>query len=262
MILQKLVLVRQRVSGFFRDIRAPRWVSLALIGLALLCALALAWLLLDATLDKESSLAAKALLFVIGLLAAVATLAVSWEPTETPPLKRLTSPWGGGLVMMAVFTAFSTMTDALSWFEPRSATTRETDRIEAAVASGNAQSAEILAILRRRFPDDPPILAGIAGRWGEQEPACGLVWDIAIIRSGDRAALVAELVERPGGIAPFRLLADIVSAEGNHLTVIGEEPAEARGAAAEFVLNPATGRLVWDDKSSAGGVEEYQRCPA
>lgn len=265
MILRKLVLIRERLGGVARSIRAPLWVSRTLIAIALLCALALSWLVLDAAIDKEVSLPGKALLFVIGLLAAAGAVAFSWEPAETPPLKRLATPWGAGLVMVAVFTGFSTMTDALSWFEPRAATTRDTARIEAAVAGVDARISGLERILRARFPENPPILAGIAGRWGEQatavSPACALVWDIAIIQRGDAAALSAELVVRPDGVPPFRLLADIVAAEDNRMTVIGEEPQSARGSAAEFMLNEATGRLVWDDKASAGGVEEYQRCP-
>ena len=34
-----------------------------------------------------------------------------------------------------------------------------------------------------------------------------------------------------------------------------------RGKAAVFTYNGATRRLVWDDKQSEGGVEEYRPCP-
>lgn len=235
-----------RFSALAARIKAPQWVSVTLIAITLLCGAVFLWLLFDTALDKDTQLWGKAFVFLIGLLTAAATVAVSWEPDETPPLQRLATPWGAGLVLVAVSTAFGTMTDALSLVEPRAATTKDTD--------------EIKRILLDRFPEDPPILTGIAGRWGEQD-TCALVWDIAIIKRGDDAALVAEIVKRPDGVEPFRLLAQISGAKGQTLDIVGEEPAAARGRAAEFTLNPATQRLVWDDKSSAGGVEEYVRCP-
>jgi hypothetical protein len=259
MITRAVGLLRIRLSALARSVHAPRWVSLCLIAVTLACAAGLIWLVYDAALDKNAGLLGKALLFGIGLLAAVATVAVSWEPEETPPLQRLTSPWGAGLVLMAVLTAFGAMTDALSWFEPRNATTDDTGRIE-------AQGDEILSILRRRFPDEPPILSEISGRWGE--PDCALVWDISIIERGGSAALVAALVTVPDNMPDrdaaigYRLLAEIIAAEDNRMTVSGVEPASAEGSTAVFTLNAATGRLLWDDRRSASGVEEYQRCPA
>jgi hypothetical protein len=249
-----------RFAALAARIKAPQWVSIALIAVTLLCAAVFLWLLFETALDKDTQLWGKAFVFLIGLLTAAATVAVSWEPDETPPLKRLATPWGAGVVLVAVFTAFGTMTDALSLFEPRAATTDDTGAIKGDTEEILDEMNELTRILRDRFPDSPPILTEIVGRWGEQD-TCALVWDIAIIQKGTDAALVAEIVKRPDGVEPFRLLADITGAKGQTLNITGEDPVSARGAAAELTLNPATQRLVWDDKSSAGGVEEYVRCP-
>lgn len=246
-------LFRLRLARLAARLKAPQWVSISLIALTLVCASVLLWLVYRTALDKEAELWGKAFLFLLGLLAAIATVAVSWEPDATPPLKRLVSPWGAGVVLLAVFGAFGAMTDALSLFEPRAATTHDTDKILDEVA-------ELNRLLSQLFPDNPPILTAIVDRWGEQD-TCALVWDISIIQRGGKAALEADMVKRPEGEPPYRLLAEIMKAEGNTLSIIGEEPVTARGRAAVFTLNPATGLLTWDDKASAGGVEEYQRCP-
>jgi hypothetical protein len=242
-----------RLSAFAASIKAPQWVSVTLIAITLLCAAVFLWLLFQTALDKDTELWGKAFVCLIGLLTAAASVAVSWEPDATPLLQRLATLRGAGLVLMAVFATFGPMTEALSLFEPRAATTDDTDAIK-------SDTDAIKIILRARFPEDPPILTGIVGRWGEQD-TCALVWDIAIIKQGEDAALVAEIVKRPDGVEPFRLLAEITEAKGETLDIVGEEPVRARGRGAAFTLNSATQRLVWDDKSSAGGVEEYVRCP-
>lgn len=258
-IVRLLRLGSGNLARLMGRLKAPQWVSLSLIAITLSCAGVLLWLIYQTALDKDTVLWGKAFLLILGLLAAIATVVVSWEPDETPALKRLTSPFGAGIVLLAVFSAFGAMTDALSLFEPRAATTDDTDRISREVGAVGDSVDELAAILQRRFPADPPILTGIVGRWGEQD-TCALVWDIRIMQRGTDAALVADMVERPAGVEPFRLLAQIVQADGNTLTVIGEEPASARGLSAVFTLNAATGRLAWDDKANAGGLEEYVRC--
>jgi len=259
-LLRLLQAGKPRLAALAARLKAPQWVSLGLIAATAICAGIFLWLVYDTSLDKGTQLWGKGFLFLIGLLAALATVAVSWEADETPPLKRLATPWGAGIVMVAVFTAFGAMTDALSLFEPRAATTDDTGAIKQETEVIRKDVTEIARILRNRFPEDPPILTEILGRWGEQD-TCAVVWEIAIVQRGDQAALEAEIVKRPQGVEPFSLLAEISDAEGYTLDIIGEEPASARGSAAVFTLNPATQRLVWDDKASAGGVEEYVRCP-
>lgn len=246
--------VMKRISAAFGRLRAPNWVSLGLIVVTLGCAVVLVWLIYMTALDKETQAWGKAFLFILGALAAVATAVVSWQPGKCSPLKRLISPFGAGLVLTAVFGAFGTMTNALSLFAPRAATSADTDRIEVKVD-------RLTAMLKQRFPHDPPVLKGIAGRWGELDPACGVIWQFSIREDGDHAALVAEAVKRPPGAPPYRLTGEIVSARGDTLQIVAEEPAEARGNAATFVVNSATGRLAWDDRARNAGVEEYRPCP-
>lgn len=105
------------------------------------------------------------------------------------------------------------------------------------------------------------ILSLIEGRWGE-DPACELVWDIAIIENAGKRAIEAEMVVRPNGTEPWTLLAEITAVDDLSMTVSGLEPASARGSTAIFTLNPATQRLGWEDRSKAGDVEVYRRCPA
>lgn len=258
-LLRLMKMTSGRVSALLGRLNAPQWVSVTLICFTLFCASILLWLIYQTALDKEAELWGKAFLFGLGLLAAIATIAVSWEPDEKPPLKRLTSPFGAGILLLAVFAAFGAMTDALSLFEPRAATTQDTDRISSEVAKVSDGVEKVSELLRRRFPEEPPILSRIVGHWGEQD-GCALIWNIKIVKRGQDAALIAELVKRPEGVEPFRLLAQIVQARDNSLSAIGEEPSSARGMAAIFTLNEATGRLQWDDKANAGGIEEYVRC--
>ncbi|AUX70192.1 hypothetical protein CHX26_12455 [Porphyrobacter sp. HT-58-2] len=251
----KMKLLARRIQGLAAAMHAPQWVGITLNIMTAACAVVLAWLIYDTSLAKETALWGKAFLFGIGLLTAFATLAVSWQPGECSTLQRIFSPFGAGLILIAVFGAFGTMTSALSLFEPRAVTTQDIAPMEEGVS-------RIEQILARRFPARPPIFGKIEGRWGEQDPECGLVWEIALIEQGGDAALVAEMVKRPPGVEPFRLLAQIVKAEGWSMEVVGVEPASAKGRAASFRLDPAIERLAWDDKTAANGMEVYKRCPA
>lgn len=257
-----------RASRQLGALNGPKWLSLALIAVTLACAIVLGWLVYETSLDKQVQGWGKAFLFAIGALTAVATVAVSWQPGNCSPLQRIVSPFGAGLLLMAVFGAFGTMTSALSLFEPRAATTADTDAIKTdtsamlnATRAADRKLDDLTAYLRARFPDDPPILRSIVGRWGELQPACAVIWDVSIRRAGAHAALIAEAVRRPDGTPPYRMVGEIVAAKDNVLQVVAEEPDASRGSAATFVLNPATDRLAWDDRSRAAGVEEYRRCP-
>lgn len=113
-----------------------------------------------------------------------------------------------------------------------------------------------------KVPESPAaILSLIQGRWGE-EPDCALVWDIRLIEVAGKRALEAELVVRPEGYDPYTYVGEVGPPEGLSLTTSGLEPAKARGGTTVFTVNPATGRLKWDNRTKAGDIEEYQRCPA
>ena len=142
-----------RLGRGLAALNAPQWVSLTLIVLTLLCAVVLGWLVYETSLDKDTQIWGKAFLFLIGTLAAVATLVVSWQPGSCSARERLVSPFGAGLVLMAVFGAFGTMTDALSLFEPRAATQADTIKIERKVD-------DLAALLRQRGRGHPRRAAG------------------------------------------------------------------------------------------------------
>ena len=219
------------------------------------------WLVLDAMLDQKKPLAGIVFLPLLGLLTIIVFLKLSWKPGRQSFWSHLRSGVGGATVAMALLQGASAIASVLGLFEPRAATTKDTDAIlREAHSIGNGVD-ELNRILRLRFPEDPPILTEILGRWGEKD-TCALVWEISIIQRGQAAALQAEIVKRPAGVEPYRLLAEITDAEDYVLDVTGEEPASARGSAAVFNLNPATQRLVWNDKARPGGVEEYVRCAA
>lgn len=254
--------VAASIDSHVQAMGSPTRLSLIINGLSLMCGLVFAYLILEAALDKEIEVLGAAFLIVIFLLSAGVALAIGYKPEAHPPLPRYLLTSKGAVALLAsVFVGFGTMASTLTFFEPRTSTTRDTDRIRNQVADVGAKVNALDKRIQQRFPDDPPILSGIVGRWGEPDE-CALVWSIAVVRRGEAVALEADMVVRPEGQPPFRLLADIVNAEGDRLEVVGVEPASARGRAATFVLNPAIGTLMWDDRSSEGGVEEYVRCPA
>lgn len=242
--------------------RLPRQLTgWLLLAASTLCILIFCWLIADAVMDQRKPLVGVLYLPLIGLLALGAALVVSWKPGHRSWRAHLVSPQGAATITLALIQVIGAVTSVLGLFEPRAPTTDDTDAIKGDTLAIRNDISDLSQVIRDRFPSNPPILGEIAGRWGEQD-TCDLVWDIVIVQRGEAAALRAQLVVRPSGVKPFRLLAEITDADGYTLEVTGDEPASARGRAAVFTLNPATQRLVWDDKSSAGGVEEYIRCPA
>ncbi len=232
-----------------------------LLGASSVCVIVFCWLVTDAVLEQRKPLVGVLYLPLIGLLSLGAALVVGWKPGSQSWRTHLVSPQGAATVTLAFIQLVAAVTSVLGLFEPRAPTTDDTDAIKRDTVVTRAEVSNLARTLNARFPADPPIFHEIVGRWGEQD-TCALVWNITIVQHGNSAALEAQLIVRPTGVEPFRLLADITDAEAYRLEVTGEEPASARGRAAVFTLNPATKRLVWDDKSSAGGVEEYVRCPA
>ena len=251
-------------SKFARSILALRerdWIGPFLIAGSGLCFFLFVFLTFDAVRDQAKPLIALLALPIMGLIALGAALVIGWKPGRERFRDHLLSKEGGATIALALLQAIGAITSVLGLLEPRMATVADTDRISTQVADVGIKVDSLTQFNERRFPNDPPVLREIVGRWGEEDPRCGLVWDISIVRSGDAAALVAERVVLPEGVEPFRLLAEITRAEGNRLWITGQEPVSVDGLAAEFTVRPATQRLVWDDKASAASVEEYVRCP-
>jgi len=147
-------------------------------------------------------------------------------------------------------------------FNPPAAEQKTLLQTQKTARATEAKVDAISALLQKRFPDAPPVLKEIEGRWGDLNPACEVVWNIRVIQRGNNAALLAETSTIPKDIKPYRFVGEIVAAEGAVLRVEGVEPATARGASARFEINLATQQLTWDDRArGSGGVEIYRRCP-
>lgn len=135
-----------------------------------------------------------------------------------------------------------------------------TEEIATTTADTSEKLSDLDRWLREKFPDTPPILEEVGGRWGDIDPACEVVWEIEIVRRGQNAALIAQIVKAPKA-TPYRFVGSITKAEDNTLYVEGVEPDEALGSAAHFTYDATTQRLTWDDRArGSGGVEIYRRC--
>ena len=73
-----------------------------LFVVSLICGSAFLWLLVDAVLDQEKPLAGIIILPLLGLLAIVAQLKLSWRPERRSMQAYLRSGKGGATVTMAV----------------------------------------------------------------------------------------------------------------------------------------------------------------
>jgi hypothetical protein len=250
-----------RVRAMRSNLRDSSSSGIALLGIVFIIYPLIFVLVLQATLEKEAPILAFIVCLTLGFVALISAIGASWDPGTQSIKEYILSFRGTCIIAVAMVASIAAITGIITLFDPRPATQKDVKQATQAVADVDNKVDELSRILRARFPEKPPILTEIAGRWGEPG-TCALVWDIAIIQRGEDAALVAEIIKRPEGVEPFRLLAEIIEAQGYALDTVGEEPARARGRAAVFTLNPATQRLVWDDKSSQGGVEEYVRCSA
>jgi hypothetical protein len=229
-----------------------RWTLLAV---AVLCLGALFLLISSTALDKDISFWGRWLLLIVSLGAIGAALITSdFQHKRGGMVRSILDPRNVAILFLAGLLAFSAMTDAVNLFLPRPVVEQTPGQVASDVAKTRAVVEGMAAGARTA-----PILAKLPGRWGEQEPECGLVWQIDI--RGD--ALIAEIVRRPAGVAPYRLVARITpGTKGNVMDVVGEEPAEARGSAAQFrySFDGVTERLVWDDQKRASDLQEYRRC--
>ena len=74
-------------------------------------------------------------------------------------------------------------------------------------------------------------------------------------------ALVVDYVRRPPGAKPHRLVATIISAQGESLEARAESPPEARGLSITFTRrsNGVSERLIWQDHASPVPLE-LDRC--
>ena len=236
-----------------------RW---ALLALALLCGGALLLLVSATAFDKDSALWARWLLLLAMLGSIVAALATSdFRMRRDGLVRSILEPRNVAILFLAILTGFGAATDAVNLFLPRAAVEPEPYALYNTVAATRVDTSATRKAVERLAGEAEAarIREKLPGRWGEQEPACGLVWRMEI--RGD--ALIAEIVRRPPGVEPYRFVGRITGARGDEMDVTGEEPAQARGDNARFrySFDGATERLVWDDQRRASDLQEYRRCP-
>jgi hypothetical protein len=103
--------------GVGRGWRWSRNVSWAALGVALLSAAILTFLILTTAMDKGTGPVAKAFVFGVGAVATVVAF-VAARPAVTKGRRRLNSPKAIAILFVAVFTGFGVMTDVLSLLAP------------------------------------------------------------------------------------------------------------------------------------------------
>ncbi|MDR2991700.1 MAG: hypothetical protein LBU72_07230 [Burkholderiaceae bacterium] len=125
---------------------------------------------------------------------------------------------------------------------------------------------ELKQWLDQKFPDHSLIIKEIGGHWGELggrgDEACAVTWDIEVVQRGDKAAISAQTVKTPKGVPPYRFVGSITAIKGDTVEVVGMEPDQARGSAAEFQYDPTVQQLTWNDLArGSAGPATYKRCP-
>jgi len=208
-------------------------------------------------------------LLPIFVFASLATSEIKIIPPKGTQIRgHLWKPKVLGQIVLVLLSAAAFLIGISQVFNPPAdkRTLDETRNIVVEISNTASKTDETLSgldqFLRQKFPDDPRILEEISGRWGDEQPACEVVWNIEIVQIGDEAAITAETIKTPDSVQPYRFVGSITKVDANTLHVVGVEPDEARGWAAQFSYNPATQRLSWNDlQRGSGGVEVYKRCP-
>lgn len=234
-----------------------RW---ALLCVALSCGVALLAMAMSATLEKGAPFWAPPLLLAVMIGTIVATLATSDFHFGRGGLKRaIIEPRNVPIVYIVMVGAFGSSKDVYELFEPRVYDKVAEVAKSADVIRNDTAATRVIVERMAATPARSPVLDKLPGHWGEQEPACGVVWDIRIV---DDKAMIAEIITRPPGQPPYRLVARIEKTTDDTLHIVGEEPADARGSSAvlRYSSDGITERLVWDDEKRASDLQEYRRC--
>jgi hypothetical protein len=142
---------------------------------------------------------------------------------------------GGGLILV-----LSVAPDILGMFDPTPATQVDVRR------EGQKTRDEVGRLMT--LPKDMVRTSQkMNGFWGET--GCPVIWEVKL----HKAALVVDAVRRPKGTAPWRLVGTIVAQKSDEVTIIAEQPKQAKGSGATFIIesNGINDHLIWDDKSGA-----------
>lgn len=220
------------------------WTGRIALGVAVLCGIGLGLAFFSAASDKGSSLLSQLGLAAIGLIAVATAIIANRDMALSlaNPRSWLTRANLAGLVMALLFGT-TTVATLLPLVEPSVVVESPPGVIQDTVV-------DIAETLEARLPAPPemaPIRARLPGLWGEA--GCEVVWRIDL----EDAALSAEVVQRPEGLPPYRLVGSVTAEEGLVLHMVGESPDAAKGMAATFSLDEtgAAPRLAWTDRTRA-----------
>jgi hypothetical protein len=236
------------------------WASMAV---TVVCVVAVGWMVISHVPTDELGMWPRALIVVLFVISAISSLAITEViPWRSGSWAEWRKPKALGAVAGLMIGAAGLIATVGPLFNAPAAEQKTQVEIRNTVQGTDKKIDELTLMLRAQFPDDPPILDQISGHWGDLEPACEVVWDIRIVKRGEKAAIVAKTLKTPGSVKSYDFVGEIIRADSNSLYVGGVEPKTARGSSSRFDLNPATQRLTWDDPArGSGGVEVYRPCP-
>jgi hypothetical protein len=222
------------------------WTELKLSKLGLIvaiaCALALGFMIFNTAFSKGAGIGGKVALVLVGIGATMATLLANPSFTLKPTsFKSFMTRSNIAGFILALWFGINAMTGVLGMLSPTGVVESKPLKIENDVG-------DVKKMIDQRLPAQParaPILDRLPGVWGEA--GCAVTWRMSI----DGTAMTAELVSRPDGVDPYKLIASIVKADGMTLAVSGESPDMAKGMAANFALDTtgAIPRLLWADRA-------------
>ncbi len=145
------------------------WISMIATGL---CAGAIVWTVITGVPKNVLGLWPRALILALFMISVISSLAV----TEVIPWGRTSwAEWRKPKVLGAVaglmIGAVGLIAGIGPLFNPPAADQQLKSRFQQTVNTTEKKIDRLTAILRRRFPDDPPILKEIVGRWGDLTPS-------------------------------------------------------------------------------------------
>lgn len=212
--------------------KLSRTLSWMLVGGVCVCTAVLAVMFFSALGDKSIGWFGKLTLLLFGVVAIAAVLIAGGRIVEPGKgVGGVLTPKAASLALLAVMTAFGSLTDVYGLLAPRPATESSAGQIE-------RNTAEILEIVRPSQEDPAHILTELPGLWGE--PGCGVVHRFSI--EGD-----AVIVEEVGN--DYRSVGTIESVSGDEMRTTTVEPREDRGASMRltFETNGVTETLTIAD---------------
>ncbi|QLC25919.1 hypothetical protein HFP57_13390 [Parasphingopyxis algicola] len=252
----------RKIMVTFRSFNKSEWLVIGFYISILWIGVVLAALIADAYFDKDTPPRLVAFAVIVSLLILVFYVLPAASDIRKPNKWRTLISFNAvRRLVFALMGLLASLTLVYGLIAPRSAVESETGILEETTRQTEEIARDTNERMRQIVPDEgqePSIISEISGLWGEIDPPCELTWRIEL--AGE--ALVAEMIRRPEGVAPFRLIANITSTDRDTMRVVGEEPMSARGRAATFnyATNGVTERLFWYDESRDSERLELRRC--